>query len=118
MTSNERERIDSRLVWLERGIVVAGGVVVVGLLLEYSPEISNAVKARRIFPEEVIGGILVTVGVFFEVLLGIFVTKYARRSQELADSLISETNERAARAEQAAAEANLARVKMEQRMKP
>jgi hypothetical protein len=92
--------------WMECGIIFAGVLVVVGLLLESWPELKLAVCERRFPNVTVTGGIIVTVGVLLEVVLGIFITQRANRAQ-------SEANERVARAEQATAEANLARVKLE-----
>lgn len=84
--------------WLEFGIVVAGVLVVSGLLMESWPEIKSAISEGRFPNLTVTGGIIVTVGVLVEVVLGIFITQRANRAQ-------SEANERVAKAEQATAEA-------------
>jgi hypothetical protein len=92
--------------WMECGIIFAGVLVVVGLLMESWPELKLAVSERRFPNVTVTGGIIVAVGVLLEVVLGIFITQRANRVQ-------AEANERVAKAEQATAEANLARVKLQ-----
>jgi hypothetical protein len=104
--------------WMEIGMVFAGMLVVVGLFLESWPEIKLAINERRFPNLTVTGGFIVTVGVLAEVVLGIFITQRANRAQ-------SEANERVAKAEQAAAEANqlagqerLERIKLERELSP
>jgi len=84
--------------------------------MESWPEIKCAIIERR-FPNLIVtGGIIVTVGVLTEVVLGIFITQRADRIQSEADEQVANALERAATAEKIAAEANLARVKIEQRL--
>jgi len=92
--------------WLECGIVFAGALVVIGLFMESWPELKSAIIEHRFPKLTVTGGVIVTIGVLIEVILGIFITQRASRAQ-------SEAIERVAKAEQAMAEANLARAKLE-----
>src|SRR5579863_7669717 len=80
--------------WMECEIIFTGALVVVGLLMESWPELKLAVSEHRFPNITVTGGIIVTVGVLLEVVLGIFITQRANRAQ-------AEANERVARAEQA-----------------
>jgi hypothetical protein len=123
--SNEREKLDTALTWLERGLILAGGIVVAGLLMESGPGIIAALMRRKLPASDTMGGALVTIGVAAEVLLGILIAQKSHRVQELADSSITESKERAAVAEQAAAEANLLtekerleRLKLEEDLSP
>ena len=84
---------------MEIGIVFAGFLVVVGLLMESWPEINAAIIEGRLPNLTVTGGVIVTVGVLIEVVLGIFITQRANRTQ-------AEANDRVALAQRAAAEAN------------
>jgi uncharacterized protein YjeT (DUF2065 family) len=110
---------------LEVALTFAGQLVVIGLLMESGPEAWKAI-ITRIWPHrEVTGNALVTIGVFAEVAIGLFIARHAKRAQMQAETQIAEVTERASRAEeraalaeQAAAEANLARVQIEQRMSP
>jgi hypothetical protein len=104
--------------WMESGIVFAGLLVVFGLLMESWPEIKLAISEGRFPKLTVTGGIIVTVGVLIEVVLGIFITQRANRAQSQANERVANALERAGIAEQQAAEANLARVKIEQRLAP
>lgn len=94
---------------MEYGIIVAGFLVFGGLLMESWPELKLAWAERRFPNLTVTGGIIVAVGVLAEVILGIFITQRANRTQSAA-------KERVARAEQATAEANLARLKIEEQL--
>ena len=100
------EKDGGRFDGMECGMVFAGALVVIGLLMESWPEITLAISEHRFPNLTVTGGVIVTVGVLIEVVLGIFITQRANRAQ-------SEANERVARAEQATSEANLARAKLE-----
>ena len=90
-------------------MVFAGVLVVGGLLMESWPELRNAIREWRLPNLIVTGGVIVVLGVLLEVVLGIFITQRANRAQ-------SEANERVARAEQTTAEANLARVRIEEKL--
>jgi hypothetical protein len=111
--SNEQ---GSRFDWMESGIVFAGVLVVVGLLMESWPEIRSAAIEGRFPRLSVTGGIIVTVGVLIEVVLGIFITQRANRIQSESNERAANALARAGKAEQAAAEANLARVRIEEQL--
>ena len=107
---------------MESGIVFAGVLVVLGLLMESWPELQLAWSEGRFPKLPVTGGIIVTLGVLIEVVLGIFITQRANRIQSRANERISiaekataEALERAANAEKAAAEANLERERLARR---
>jgi hypothetical protein len=117
-SNKEREKLDSLLERLQWGLEVAGGIVLIGLLVEYGPELADAVTNWRAPPRDAIGGLLIALGVAGEVVLGIFIARSAKRVQTLADSTIAKTLERAAAAEKTAAEANLARVRIEEKFRP
>lgn len=107
-------------------------VVVLGLVIEYFPEVARflptrAFTATRPYTELLreLGGFLVIVGVVGELWIGFRSSKVETDLREETGKDIAETQERAARAEeraalaeQATAEANLARAKIEQRMRP
>jgi hypothetical protein len=112
----ESEKLGTRSEWLERGIWFAGGLVVAGLLMEYGPELGVAFAKHELPKRGTAGGFLVTIGVAAEVMLGIFVAKTAKRLQVIAGTIIAQTGERAAKAEQAAAEANVERIRLERQM--
>jgi hypothetical protein len=113
-----KPRIGLGLDGLEIALVFAGVLVVVGLLLESGPEMWQSFVKRQIPARDVVGGALVALGVFSEVSIGIFISRSAKREKMESDSIIAATGERAAEALKTAAEANLARAKIEQRMKP
>lgn len=115
-SSNEREKLDNRLKWAQHWLEAAGAVVVFGLLVEYGPQIWQSIKACRTLPREVTGGVLITLGVAVEVFLGILIARYSDCLQTLAQFDVAKAIERSAKAEQAAAEANLARVQLERRL--
>lgn len=108
---------------LEVATFFAGLLVVIGLLMESGPEAWTAI-IKRLWPHrEVTGNVLVTIGVFAEVAIGLFIARSAKRAQLQAEAQIAEVTERASRAEeraalaeQAAAEANLARIRLAQRI--
>jgi hypothetical protein len=115
-SNSERDVLDTALVWLERGLILAGGMVVVGLLMESGPEMAIALQKHHFPNRGVLGGALVTMGVFAEVVLGILITQKSHRVQDLADASIAKANERAVQAAKETAEANLARVKLEAKL--
>jgi hypothetical protein len=95
-------------------------MVAAGLVIEYRHLFTGK---GPVFGE--IGGLFVTVGVAAEVIIGILIAKTSDRLQELANVLISEADVKAARALEAAAEANqiaererLARLRLEADISP
>jgi hypothetical protein len=101
---------------LEVATFFAGLLVVIGLLMESGPEAWTAI-ITRIWPHrEVTGNALVIMGVFSEVAIGLFIARSAKRAQLQAESEIAETKDRAAQAEKAAAESNLARMRIEEEL--
>lgn len=114
---NERERLDSQLLWLERWLVFSGAVVFVGVFVEI---IAKVLRAQ--IDDEVIGGGLVMAGVAAEVTIARIISVKADRIREIADSDITRSsaqaaiaNERAAGANERAAQANERAAKAEQR---
>jgi hypothetical protein len=95
----------------------ATAVVVLGLVIEYLPSIARflptdmfiVVHAHAEILGE-LGGLFVIVGVAGELLLGSMSSRVETDLRQETDRTISEANERAANAEKAAAESNLARV--------
>jgi hypothetical protein len=118
---NLGRRLKRRESWGERFGIAVG----IGLVVEYWDDILDCFIHWHAPPMPLLGGLLVTIGVFGEVLFSRLVVLTSEKLQDLADSEVSQANkraaealERAAKAEQAAAEANLARAKIEQRMRP
>jgi hypothetical protein len=103
---------------LEGWSAVAGLIVFIGLGFEIGPEAWGYFITWYQPPRELFGSALVVIAVFAEVAIGIFIARSSKREQIKSEAAISAANERAAKAEQLAAESNLARVKLEQRMKP
>ncbi|MGH9593476.1 MAG: hypothetical protein ACRD5L_10325 [Bryobacteraceae bacterium] len=103
----KKDNIGFDLESLDVLLAGAGLIVVLGLLLEYGQEIKQDWITRTLPSPGLTGGLLVTIGVFLEVLFGILIARSSKRDKLRADSLIAATNERTAKAEQAAAEANL-----------
>jgi hypothetical protein len=108
--NKDKRKIGLGLGKLEVVSVFFGLVVVLGLFLELGAEIKHVISARVWPSRELIGGILVAIGVFGEVALSIFISRDAKRAQMNAD-------ERIALAEKATADANLARVRIEDKFK-
>jgi hypothetical protein len=105
--------------WLESVSVLFGLLVVAGLLTESGDEIWDFFVLRHApLSKKLLGEFLVTVGVFGEVAMGVFIARSAKRQELKSAKEISAANERAAVAQQTAAEANLARVKIEERLAP
>jgi len=107
--------------WLEIGITLAGVVVVLGLFVEYGPDIAT----HRLSFAAIVGSAMVTGGVFAEVLLGIFINRKAKRDEARNAALLTESRERAADALKTAAESNrvaeqlrLERAKLEADLSP
>ena len=100
----------------EKFALGAGLIVVLGLLLESGPEIAKSILDLTWPKREICGGVLVTIGVGFEVFFSWQALNLARKAEFEAELLISQANERAAQAEKLAAEANLERIKLEIRL--
>jgi hypothetical protein len=84
-------------------------MVVGGLLIEEWRELSAAYHEHRRPSRETTGNIVVTFGVLLEVVIAGVIARLSRKSEKIADREIAELNDRAAQAE-------LARAKIEQRM--
>jgi len=126
----KQKDLGSRAIFLERIALISGAIVFLGLVIECGPEVVRA-KLHHSWPSrDVIGNVIVTVGVAGEVLLSWRVLRATilldREAEERVANLNAETarlsdgvvkaEERAAEALRAAAEANLARVKVEERV--
>lgn len=81
-------------------LVIAGTLVVVGLLIECGPQLLQSATRLQWPSASTVGGLLVALGVLAEVLVGVFITQASNRMRELSDSVITSTRERAARAEE------------------
>ncbi|HTX38655.1 MAG TPA: hypothetical protein VME43_26700 [Bryobacteraceae bacterium] len=121
--TSKESRLGFGLDALEVATFFCGLLVVIGLLTESGPEAWTAI-IKHIWPHrEVTGNALVTIGVFGEVAIGLFIARAAKREHLHAEAQIAAITERAAKAEERAAnaekdaaEANLARAKLEQRL--
>jgi hypothetical protein len=109
---------------MERWSLLAGLIVVVGLLIESGPELAHSLIYLEWPSRGVIGNLVVVLGVAGEVLFSWRAVRAARQAELQAEHQIAElnaavsaANERAANAEKAAAEANLARVKIEEKLR-
>jgi len=98
-------------------------MVGIGLLIEYWREIIDCFVTGHLPSWPLIGGLMVTLGVFGEVWFSRLALKAAEEIQERADSDVATANERSAqaferasKAEQAAAEANLERIRLEEKL--
>src|SRR4051812_13375972 len=107
-----------RLGWLERFTTLAGLLVVLGVWMESGRELSWAIISRTWPRQEAVGGALVAIGVFAEVAIGLFIARSAKRAELKAKKEIAEANDRAALAEKLAADANLARIRLERELTP
>jgi hypothetical protein len=121
--NNDREtlgkRVHSRQTWAE----IFGWLVGVGLLVEYWDEIVDCLVHWHWPSQPLFGGMLVTAGVFLEVLLSRLALNASDELQRRADSDVAQSNERAAqaldratKAEQATAEARERAAKAEERI--
>jgi HAMP domain-containing protein len=117
-SKSARDEIGKSIRRMERLSTVAGGTVVIGVLIEVWPDILGSFLAHRVPHLETIGAIIVAFGVAIEVLMASRIARKSESIQELADREIAEVYDRAKHAEKEAAEANLARAKIEQRMQP
>lgn len=87
---------------LEVATLFAGLLVVIGLLMESGPDAWVAIVTQVWPHREVSGNVLVTIGVFAEVSIGVFIARSAKRAEILAGTAIAEANERAGEANRAA----------------
>lgn len=94
-----RDRLNSRQFWAE----VFAWVVGIGLLVEYGQEIVDCFVNRHWPSIPLIGGILVTGGVFGEVFFSRLAGITTEELQERADSDVALANDRAAHAIERAA---------------
>ena len=101
-----RENFSERVERNERLALGAGLVVVIGLLIESGPELAHSIIHWVSPSRAVIGNLVVTLGVALEVLFSWRTLLTARRVE-------LEANERIPEARRTAAEANLARVRLE-----
>jgi hypothetical protein len=115
-SKSDREILGKRLESHERWAEVFGWAVGGGLVIEYGKEIVDCFVNWHRPSLALVGAVLVTAGVFGEVFFSRLTVHTSRKLQERADSDIAQANERAARAEQASAEANLARVRLERQI--
>ena len=89
-----------------------------GLVIEYLPDVVKAFN-----PPRLVGGLLITVGVAGELIIGFLSSRIETKVREINDSIIADALGRAARAEERIAELNLsaeqehlARVKIEEKL--
>jgi hypothetical protein len=101
-----KEKLTLCIEWLELGLVVAGGIVVIGLIVEDGPELLHSLLTRTRPSRAAVGDLLVTAGVFAEVLIAFVIARLARRIDAFAEADTAKALERAAQAELRAAEAN------------
>jgi hypothetical protein len=77
---------------LEVATFFAGLLVVIGLIMESGPDAWTA-AIKHVWPHrEVTGNVLVTIGVFGEVAIGLFIARSAKRAELLAHAQIAELN--------------------------
>lgn len=124
---NDQSAIRSALEsWADRlshWTVAYTAIVVLGLAIEYLPEITYFLKACvaetvRPHSEQLrqFGGLLVIVGVAGELLVAVRAARVETDLREESNSAVARAHERAATAEKIAAEANLARFKIESQL--
>src|SRR5271154_1699815 len=90
---------------MERWGLVAGLVVVVGLLVESGPELAHSVLHRECPSRGVIGNLVVVLGVAGEVLFSWRAVRAAREAELQAEHQIAELNSAVATANERAANA-------------
>ncbi len=108
------QSLEKKQNWFQRLVEFGGGLVFIGLSVEYGPEIVHDIEIHSAPSIALIGGLAVTFGVLFETLFALISTHVSKELQGIADSRIAELHDRAAKAEKDAAEANLARIKIEE----
>jgi hypothetical protein len=117
-SNKERETLGKRVRSRQFFAEIFGWLVGVGLVVEYWGELVDCVVNEHLPSQPLLGGILVTTGVFLEVLFSRIALIVSDELQQRADSDVAQANERAANAERMAAEANLARARIEEKFKP
>jgi len=110
MTTNEKSEskrlLEGRLDRLSLWFKISTAGVVAGLVIEHGPEILNSIRSRT-FPIDLIGPLLITVGVAGELLIEFLTARIDERLREVNDSIIAELHVQAARAENRTAELQL-----------
>ena len=97
-SNNDRQVVERRLARRELIATVCGFVVGAGLLIEYGDELVDCFVNWHPPSRQLFGGLLVTVGVFGEVLFARLALTTSRTLQERADSDVAQANKRAAEA--------------------
>ena len=82
--------IDSLAKWLE----LFTAVVVVGLFVEYTPDVISAIRDHVIHLSVIVGGSLITIGVAGELLIGFMGSRLDNKLRDINNSSIAEANER------------------------
>jgi len=118
MNGPERKpKIGPGIGLLEIGTTIAGLTVVIGLLMESGSEISRT-WINHFWPSKALwGDVLVTIGVFAEVAVGIFIARSSKREQIEADERIGKAWDQAAKARLAALQADIKRDELEVRLR-
>lgn len=101
-----KEKLSQYIEYLELALVIAGGIVVIGLIVEDGPELGHSLLTRTRPSRTALGDLLVTVGVFAEVLLAFVIARIARQFDAYAEADTARALERGAKAEETAALAN------------
>jgi hypothetical protein len=101
-----KEKLGQYIECLELALVVAGGIVVVGLIVEDGPELWRSLLTWTWPPRAAVGDLLVTAGVFSEVLIAFVIAGIARRVDAYAEADTAKALERAAKAQEEAGLAN------------
>lgn len=116
-TKKNKPTLGDRAERREQLALLAGIIVVVGLLIESGPELAHSIIFWELPSRAILGSLVVTLGVAGEVLFSWRALQAARQAELDAEERIAASIERSKKAEQAAAEANLARVKIEDKFK-
>jgi hypothetical protein len=88
------EVLEARSSRFESLATACGGVVALGCVLEYAPVFLNLLPhwSWHAFARELLGGVLIALGVFFEVLFGMFGSRLQSRIGAMKDAIIAELN--------------------------
>ena len=78
--------------WLEFVSVLFGLMVVAGLAMESGPDIMALLRRHVPLPRSLRGEALVTIGVFGEVAIGLFIARSAKRQEMESATRIAELN--------------------------
>ena len=108
---DQTDLLESSLSWSEFWATMACGAVAVGLVIEYHSDFKSALVKRnlKLLP---LGALLVTLGVALEFAFQIRTSVLISEVRGIQQKQASDATERAAKAEKAAAEAQLALSKM------